>query len=236
MRHPRLLTFEPHGDLFRASIGSETFYQASERRCGHYRSGVMARCIRLAREYGAASIAPQMRGKVVIDVGANVGEFSHFALDYEAKVYAIEPDPLAFAALKKNMKGRGVKSHRLALWKENASLPLTLMTDSGDSNVLPIGAESTLMVKGVTLKRFMDVMKLDDVFLLKADCEGAEPEMLEGAGDALQRISYICIDCGPERYRQTTVDECTEILEHHGFEVSRLKQKRVVLFCKAKSI
>lgn len=220
------------GEFYHAEIGNESFYQIAERRAGHYRSGVMAHCIKLAREYGAASVAAQMRNRVVIDVGANVGEFSHFALDHEAKVYAVEPDPLAFAALKKNMKGCGVKCHRLALWKENTTVPLTLISETGDSTVLPVGADTTIPVKAVTLKRFMDVLKLDDVFLLKADCEGAEPEMLEGAGDALRRISYITIDCGPERYKHTTVDACAKILTEQGFEVNQLKQKRVILFCR----
>lgn len=219
-------------NLYHVKVGAEEIYIASQTRIANYRFGIAKRNVALAKQYGAANLGPQMCGKVVIDVGANVGEFSRFAAAFEAKVHAIEPDPLAFAALKKNAKGRGIKCHRLALWKENATLPLTLMTNSADSNVLPIGAESTLQVKGVTLKRFMDVLKLDDVFLLKADCEGAEPEMLEGAGDALRRISYITIDCGPERYHRTTVDECAAILKRWGFEVNRLNQKRVVLFCK----
>lgn len=231
MREPSL-QWRQDGDLYHVEVGSEQICIVSRSRITNYRFGVTARNISLARQYGAVGVAPQMRGKSVIDVGANVGEFSMFAADFEAKVYAIEPDPLAFSALKKNMKGRGVKCHRLALWKENATVPLTLISETGDSTVLPVGADATIPVKAVTLKRFMDVLKLDDVFLLKADCEGAEPEMLEGAGDALRRIAYITIDCGPERYKQTTVGACTKILTAHGFEVNQLNQKRVVLFCR----
>ena len=54
---------------------------------------------------------------------------------------------------------------------------------------------------------------------IKADVEGAEPELLRGALKTLERTEYIGIDCGAERLGQFTDAECAAILRDAGFEV-----------------
>lgn len=219
---------EPAGDIWRVTVGKQSLHIASKKRWTLYRKGVDVRMERLARIYGATKLASEFAGKTVLDIGANAGEFALWAHERGARVVAFEPDPLAFKALVANTSDTNIATIDAAAWNENGNRPLFMDTKGASSSL--IGSGDGHEVRTRRLADVLDEAGIDEVFFLKADCEGAEPEMLEGAREALPRITYIAIDCGPEREGEDTVKACEAILRDAGFEVERMPSRRVVLF------
>jgi FkbM family methyltransferase len=174
----------------------------------------------LAAEYGLHDHIRLRPGDVVIDVGANIGEFALLCSDAGATVYALEPDVNAFLCLVRNVEGQTVVPLNLAAWKDDSIERLNMATASADSSFINETAESreVLVLRLDTLAR---LRRLERVRLLKCDAEGAEPEVLAGASELLRITDYVSFDCGLERAGSSTVRECTEILTRSGFEVVR---------------
>jgi FkbM family methyltransferase len=218
----------PVGTIWKVSVAGETLYVPAQKRISRYRRGVRKACALLGKLYGADTL--DLSGKTVIDVGANNGEFSLFAAKAGARVYALEPDPIAFECLRRNTPGpREVACLPLALWNKSKRMPFSLATHRGSSSLILTDAK-TITATAYRLDRLMERFEIGEVFFLKADCEGAEPEMLEGAGDALAKVRHIAIDCGPERHKQRTENTVRPMLERAGFHVTKIDDKRSILF------
>jgi len=86
----------------------------------------------------------------------------------------------------------------------------------------------------VAQKRLDQAISLQDVFLIKVEAEGGEPEVLIGSLRLLSRTKYVVVDGGPERGLEgsSTIDSCTKILLDNGFsEIARSATRpQTVLF------
>lgn len=194
----------------------------SFRRIPRYRQGIGHRIDRLAKRYGCPSHYEPKDGDIVVDVGANIGEFPLYAAARGARVVALEPDPWVFKCLTGNLdrypEAMGLP---LALWNERATLDFFSAADKADSSLI----EPDTPVRKVTdteawpLDEVPDVVALGGIDFMKIDGEGAEPEILEGATATLGRVKKIGIDVGPERHGQSTRDQVTTILESVGFNI-----------------
>jgi FkbM family methyltransferase len=131
----------------------------------------------------------------IIDVGANVGYFSIYALSKlpKAKVISFEPMPQNFALLSEyqnQLKTDKWLAHNLAVSADNK--PLTLhfnasdefTTSAGKFGLHP-GDTDVLEVPSVTLKEVIKSNKLEHIDLLKLDCEGSEYDILYNCPDEL---------------------------------------------------
>ena len=183
-----------------------------------YRKGWAARLDRLEREYGVGrrvSLSPE---GVVLDIGANAGEFAHVCARYGASAFCFEPDPAVFACLQKNIAGlSGVAAFDDVIWKENGEIDFALAPERADSSVFADGPK--IRRRAVTIEKFAAENGLSRIDLIKCDAEGAEPEALEGVGSAFSIVRAFALDTGPERMGKRTNDECARILEAHGFDV-----------------
>lgn len=216
-------------DLYRVSSGIQTISVASKLRVRLYKDGIQKRINKVARIYGAAPLSGQMQGKTVIDVGANIGEFSMWAAQYGANVLAIEASKRTFKALEANAAGRSITPLNIALWNCEEERDL-YECDADTSLIEPTLNAKPRKVMTRTLANVLAERKLTDIFFMKADVEGAEPELLEGAGESLRIIRHIGIDCGPERRKQTTAEASMAILRRYGFTVRRLPVRRHIYF------
>lgn len=117
-------------------------------------------------------------GGIVLDLGANVGAFSHWAMRRGAgQVVAVEPWPVNLPLLEKNTKewnGRVVVKP-VAVWKERTQLSLASHDQHIPDNT------STISVLGTVGEAIAcDAMTLDELIgdqtirLLKIDIEGSE--------------------------------------------------------------
>ena len=223
---------EPDGDeMCRVSVGSQNIHLVNPHRWRRYRRGIPRQLRRLARTYGATDHAKQFPGKLVLDIGANIGEFTLYARANGAQVIAIEPDRTNLKVLKKNVGIEGVRIVEKALWKETTRLPLYSAPMDADSGLIaaPTCAE-TYEVDAARLDDVTRELDAGEIFFIKGDAEGAEPEVLQGATATLARTHYISFDCGPERQGKSTADWSAIILEKAGFSVQLLKRRRTIVF------
>jgi FkbM family methyltransferase len=222
---------EQEGDFCRASVGPHSIYLVNPNRWRRYRRGIPRQLRRLARTYGATDHAKEFPGKTVIDIGANIGEFTLFAANHGAEVIAIEPDRENLQVLQKNVGTRPVRIVQKAVWKETTRLPLYAAPLDADSGLIAAPtATATYEVEAARLDDITKELGVGEIFFIKADAEGAEPEVLMGAPETLARTRYVSFDCGPEREGESTVAGARALLEDAGFRVELLKRRRTIVF------
>jgi FkbM family methyltransferase len=134
----------------------------------------------------------------VVDIGANIGAFTvDIATRYPGIiVHAYEPNPPARERLQQNVEANGLSS-RVRIWSEAVSgQPGIATLWRGDGSIAasgylptPVRGEpcdvATVMLPAVVART------AGRVAVLKLDCEGAEADILEAAGPALDAVDYI---------------------------------------------
>lgn len=167
------------------------------------------------------SDSEHIKESVVVDIGANIGEFSMAVAPLARNVFSFEPDPLVQEALCLNLsRFKNVKVEPIALSNKSGSVPFYLSTKNADSSfVKPRTWSSIVHVKTLTLDDFIRQKGIDRIDFLKLDAEGWEPEVLEGASSALAITRHVCIDAGPEREGVSTLPQVEAILKKAGFDV-----------------
>ena len=170
------------------------------------------------------------KGDTVIDIGANIGEFSLALLERynDLNLICIEPSPLEFEVLTINMKTvNNCRLHNIGLWNEFGSLPFYIKSETADNSFFePEGYTNKVLVGLVTLDSL--TAELSRIKLIKLEAEGAEPEILRGALSTIQRTEYISVDGGPERGldKSLTLPIVCNMLIENGFDMVRLNLKR----------
>lgn len=187
-----------------------------------YRRGLGHRLNNMDRRYRFSALDPP--AGTVLDVGAHTGDFSLLALGRGHDVYAVEPDPDAFACLERNLAERANATAIDALaWNAEEDVTFTLAAALQDSSVFgadtPEAATAAVRRRATTLDRIAEDWGIDALAFLKCDAEAAEPEVLEGARDLLKRTARVAIDTGAERLGETTSAACEALLRDAGFAV-----------------
>ena len=147
-----------------------------------------------------APILELVRGKVVMDVGANIGAFSTRALlNGASKVIAIEPEPINLEYLYDNLAGLQAIVIEGVVGMEDGTA--TLMVNDGTNNGLhSINPEAlvvkkdnyhTLEVKQYSLGALLNKYKPE---VLKIDIEGGELLMVDLLTDLPDHIEHIAIE------------------------------------------
>ncbi len=143
----------------------------------------------------------------IIDIGAGIGDFSIFAAAGRPQtwVYAFEPFPDSYKLLAKNLAVNDIKNveaFKEAVWSEVGELVLDvsgeepLQVSSHEEEVRQIEeTENTVNVPAVPLSVVFNRHGIEQVDLMKLDCEGAEYEILMAAPQAvLNRIHRIVME------------------------------------------
>lgn len=161
-------------------------------------------------------------GDTVVDVGAYVGAFSLSASANTGAndVVAFEPTPRTFEALERNVAETNVTPYNYCIFTENKSVELSIGSDPTDNSLIDIDDEKevgTETIPGVRLDEFLHERGIEVIDYLKIDAEGAEPEVLASATNI--DIQKVAVDCGPERYGESTTEEVRTLLEDWEFDV-----------------
>jgi FkbM family methyltransferase len=166
-------------------------------------------------------------GAVMVDIGANIGSVTqYFALASPTlRVHASEPNPAAFAILRKNFEENriaqrttifpeavGRTAGSLSLWVD---VPTVLSTAFGDAP--PREGGKRIDVPMVGLDEVWRRLDRGSIWLLKIDTEGAEGDILEGASKAcLAAVRNAMVE-----YHDNIVpgvsDRCFKVLRDAGF-------------------
>lgn len=194
--------------------------------------GVPRRLGQLREEYGLEDI-PLRPGALAIDVGANIGEVAKIFEQQGLRVAAFEPDPTEFRALQYNVSS-ATSCSQVALWHVDGAADFLLANESGDSSLIEAAnhAEGKITVQTQRLDSWasMHLADTDQIQILKLEAEGAEPEILEGAGEMLERVEWIVADVGFERgsAKKTTLPEVVNYLLPRGFQLVDIRPARLV--------
>lgn len=146
---------------------------------------------------------------VVLDVGANEGQYAHALRlsGWTGRIVSFEPLAAAFEVLAARAEGDSRwQARRLAIGRHAAALDLNVSAASMSSSFLPMHANHERLVPGTQYVATEPVacVPLDDVFdedvgngdrtALKVDVQGFETEVLAGAAESLRRIQIVEIE------------------------------------------
>ena len=141
---------------------------------------------------------------LIVDVGANIGQFTNAMklLFPGARVIAFEPDPEVFADLRTNTASlESVELHNMALGANSTVSTFYRHELSGMSTLAepqePLRIRATL---DVSVERMDDVVA-EAVFpdLVKIDVEGYELETIRGAAKTIQRARFLLLELSLDR-------------------------------------
>jgi FkbM family methyltransferase len=221
-------TFTIHEILYK----DKTIFFQSPIRINRFMRGFKHAGRRMWNRYLTDSLISGQQPKTLIDIGANIGEYSYYYLSInrsEVDTYCFEPDPVAIKCLVKNCSEFKFELYKCALSNIQDSKTFWLKPDSADS--------SFHKSNGNSVKHYVEIRTLDDIFyqkefsrpvLLKMDAEGHEPEVLRGGIQTLRKVDFITVDAGPERSGLNTSDEVARILLESGFAEVRISSNHIV--------
>lgn len=175
---------------------------------------------------------------VVLDVGANKGQFTLVTRKImpNAKIIAFEPMAHAAAVFARvHASDRNIRLVHGAVGAKDEQVSMYISAREDSSSLLPItplqneifpGTESVgeevVVVK--TLSHWISPQELTGKTLLKIDVQGFELEVLRGTVDMLGNIHYVYVECSfIELYDgQALAWEVNEFLSSHGFHIAGL--------------
>lgn len=131
---------------------------------------------------------------IIIDAGANVGDYSILANQImpACKIFAFEPVESTFQHLLSNIKDlKNVVPIKNGLFKENCELAINLFASNEHSSIydiegLSIGSDSQQKIELVRGDDFIKDNQIDSIDFLKLDVEGAEYDALLGFENAIK--------------------------------------------------
>jgi FkbM family methyltransferase len=173
---------------------------------------------------------------LVLDVGANVGQYAGYLRDagYEGRIVSFEPLSDAHAALTRRASGdtQWTVAPRMALGAQAGEIQINVSGDRDMSSLLPMRDEILKVsptsrtvaretVRLTTLDAvFADYARDRDRVLLKIDTQGYERAVLDGAERSLARLTGVQLELSliPLYDGETTWLAMIEYLERRGFE------------------
>lgn len=143
----------------------------------------------------------------VVDVGANVGQWSTMLLDLVAPAQLIvaEPEPNVFGELQRRFGDRSnVQLHNVAVGDREGVVSFQVTRDTTGASVLPPRAEMRELIgQNWTVERQIDVpmttldallANVPEISLLKIDVQGFEKQVLMGAAQSLARTDFLLVE------------------------------------------
>lgn len=152
-------------------------------------------------------------GDLFLDIGANVGTYTILASGVcRANTVAFEPDPDTLTHLRRNLEINKldglVEIQNCALGATSGNVAFTV----GRDTVNRIANESDKETRVVRMERLDTILSDASPIMMKVDVEGAEPEVLSGAGALLAKPCLRVIEL------ETVTPEISLTLAGNGFE------------------
>jgi FkbM family methyltransferase len=158
-----------------------------------------------------------VKGRVVIDVGAYIGDSAiYFALKGAKKVIAIEPHPGAFAEMLDNIKLNNMEGVIVPVNAGLASKPGKIcienvsVGDTGETHHKP--GDCPNAVPAVTLGELIDRFSVNPSdAVLKMDCEGCEFDVILNDYDHVRLFRELAFEYHP-RFVNKSLDDLLNVL------------------------
>ena len=216
-------------------------------RCLNLSSGLKSRTEFLAKSYGLDFFKSVFEKKSpnIIDIGANIGEFSIYCAHRNSNVIAIEHDKIAFEMLKLNAKRYSdkINTFNLSISNKSGVEKIYYDTISGSTTIIKPINDANYQIfdidkftpekkmfsstQSLTLDDFIDQNEINFIDLIKCDAEGAEPEIIEGLKKNSSKIDFIVIDTIGERNGEDTTNDVVKLLKERKFEIIRKPENKI---------
>lgn len=141
--------------------------------------------------------------KVIFDLGANCGHFSVFASEKYpyAKIYAFEPSPYLEKTMLKNINQRNIVLDKTAIAEKEGEMEFYIHKDSQQANSLIkenvtfyTDKVEAVKVKTQTLDKIAEQYGVNEIDVMKIDCQGAESMILRGATHILTKTRCLILE------------------------------------------
>jgi len=127
-----------------------------------------------------------------LDIGAWVGPTVLFGSQLAKRCYAFEPDPVAFAALQKNLSLNpsitNVVAKQMAVGISTGSAKLGTNIGQGDSMSSFLWSKEAIDVQTISLEDVLTTNSITDLNFIKMDIEGGEATVLPAAKEILKQL------------------------------------------------
>lgn len=189
---------------------------------------------RLRRE--CARLRRNTSSPIVLDVGAHRGYYTFQAADIlsDGAVYAFEPNPENFEALRRGIEANGfenIRAERCAIGDEDTTAELKTAVCSNSHTLGSIPETADWKYRGETVETA--VRRLDsylseagvspeDVDLVKIDVEGYETAVFEGVTELLEADSelVVFVELHPHRVDPADLRSVVDAISTAGFELA----------------
>jgi len=164
---------------------------------------------------------------VIIDVGANVGQFNHFGSHYlgARRVISIEPVEESYEMLQRNAAVAD-DSHRCAISDVEGDVLFHVARESSQLSSYVADEDSSYResypVRARRLDSLATEMKLERVDLLKIDTEGSEFDVLKSAEKLLANTDLVLVEMSVFRKSAGNLFKIGNFLEGKGFTLVEL--------------
>lgn len=171
---------------------------------------------------------------VIFDVGANIGQTTRVLCKYfrESKVYCFEPASEPYVALATLTRAwPNVTASRLALGREAGAAEMFVASGSeSEQNTFVVDRERRIKFTGreivqvETVDRFCKVHNIERIDILKADVQGWEINLLEGASGIIgkENVNFLFLEVSfmPESRDMVPFIEIHPYVTDRGFVLS----------------
>lgn len=155
---------------------------------------------------------------VVLDVGANIGDFTLTIKNHSGKIIAIEPGQENFTALRANLRINGTQNviplHAAAHNKNEE-----VFLDGESSNLYVSEKKRGQSVNGMTIDLMLHELRIFHVDLVKIDVQGHEKAVLEGMHDMLEGRLVNLLVIEVHLKRGVSVEDILSFMKRYGYRL-----------------
>ncbi len=163
---------------------------------------------------------------IVVDVGANLGQFNFFCRHYleSPRVLSVEPIPACFSVLERN-SGVPADCINVAVAPLTGKVSLHVANDSQLSSVIPDEKGKygeAIEVDSCPLDSLLLERAIEKIDLLKIDTEGNEMDVLRSAERSLDCCNAVLVEMSVFRKSTGNLFSVGTFLEERGFRLREL--------------